>query len=58
MLSGGDPTAIGGYIGKRALSSSKLQSKVAEFSAKNRPTKTVSPKFTKPKPSMQDFMSK
>lgn len=58
MLSGGDPTAIGGYIGKRALSSSKLQSKVAEFSAKNKPTKTVSPKFTKPKPSMQDFMSK
>lgn len=58
MLSGGDPTAIGGYIGKRALSSSKLQSKVAEYSAKNKPTKTVSPKFTKPKPSMQDFMSK
>lgn len=58
MLSGGDPTAIGGYLGKRVLSSSKLQSKVAEFSAKNKPTKTVTPKFTKPKPSLEDFMKK
>lgn len=58
MLSGGDATAIAGYIGKKALSSGKLQGKVAEFVSKNRPTKTVTPKVTKPKPSLEDFMKK
>jgi hypothetical protein len=58
MLSGGNPTSIGGYIGKRVLSSGKLQGKVAEFSARKGTAKTVSPKFTKPRPSMEDFMKK
>lgn len=58
MLSGGNPSAIGGYIGKRVLSSGKLQGKVAEFSARKGTAKVVQPKFTKPRPSMEDFMKK
>lgn len=58
ILAGGDPTAIGGYIGKKAFSSGKFQSKVAEFASRNKTAKTTTAKFTKPRPSMEDFMKK
>lgn len=39
MLSGGDPTAIGGFLVKKALSSKFVQGKIAEFFNRGNPVK-------------------
>jgi hypothetical protein len=37
MLSGGDPTAVGGFLVKKALSSKGVQSAIAQWLSKDRP---------------------
>lgn len=58
VLAGGDPTAVGGFLGKKILSSKTLQSKIAEKLSSGKGVKNVKAEFTKPKPDLTDFLTK
>jgi hypothetical protein len=58
LLAGGDPTAVSAFFGKKVLSSKAVQSAIAKKLYKG--PKVASPKaqFGKPKPGLEDFMSR
>jgi hypothetical protein len=58
VLSGGDPTAIAGFITKKAFSSESLQSRIAQQLSKNQPKLDVVSQFGQPKPDLADFLNK
>lgn len=58
VLAGGDPTAVGGFLGKKILSSKTLQSKIAEKLSSSKVTKSVTAKYAKPRPDLTDFLKR
>jgi hypothetical protein len=58
ILAGGDPTAIGGFLGKKLLSSKKLQSGVAKKLYKGEKTGLPKAEFGTPKPGLEEFMNR
>lgn len=58
ILSGGDPTAVGGFLTKKFFSSKKVQSKIAEWLNDIEVKPLVEPKITPTKPSKQQSTKK
>lgn len=58
MLSGGDPLSVAGFVGKNIVTSTKLQSKLAERLSKKAPKKEVKPEYGQRKPDLTDFLTK
>jgi len=57
-LSGGDPASVAMFLGKKALSSSRLQSKIAEKLSSGKIKKEVKAEFGKKKPDLTDFLNR
>lgn len=58
MLSGGDPTAVGGLLTKKFFSSKKIQSKIAEWLNDTEVKPMVTPKITPSKPTTPPLLKK
>lgn len=57
-LSGGDPASVAMFLGKKVLSSSRLQSKIAEKLSSKIIKKEVKPEFGNKKPDLTDMLNR
>lgn len=58
VLAGGDPTAVASFLGKKAISSKTLQSKIAKFLSRNKNLKVIKAQKGKRKPTLKDFLTR